>query len=68
MRIKYQRPVAPVGNPRDPVRLPMQSKQFVTNGFAPSPAKPKLWGFHKQQAPSLCVVSDAQGRTLRVEK
>jgi hypothetical protein len=43
-RIKYQRPVAPIGDPRDPVRLPMQSKQFVTNGFAPSPAKPKLWG------------------------
>jgi hypothetical protein len=66
-RIKYLRPP---GVNAKPAKLAMQCKQFVTNGMAPSPAKPKLWGFHRaaNAAPSLCVVTNARGDLLRVVK
>jgi hypothetical protein len=67
MRIKYQKSV---GVNAKPAKLAMQSGNFVTNGMAPSPAKPKLWGFHRaaNASPSVCVVTNARGELLRVVK
>jgi hypothetical protein len=67
--IKYTKSIGSAA--KRPNGCPLQCKQFDTKVTAPAKAhKPKLWGFHspKNAKPSLCVVSDAQGKTLRIVK
>jgi hypothetical protein len=68
-RIKY---VKSIGSHAQNTRgTPMQCKQFNTEATAPAKAhKPKLWGYHKPKnaKPSLCIVSNAQGVTIRIVK
>lgn len=50
---------------------PLQCSQFNTVATAPAKAhKPKLWGYHKASnaKPSLCIVTNGAGRTLRIVK
>jgi hypothetical protein len=66
---KYQKSIGHVAKRANGV--PMQCKQFDTSVTAPCKgSKPKLWGFHtaRNAKPSLCVVRDAQGKTLRIVK
>jgi hypothetical protein len=49
----------------------LQCAQFDTRATAPGKGcKPKLWGYHKAHnaKPSLCVVRDGEGVTLRIVK
>jgi hypothetical protein len=49
----------------------LQCAQFDTRATAPGKGcKPKLWGYHKARnaKPSLCVVRDGEGVTLRIVK
>jgi hypothetical protein len=49
----------------------LQCNSFTTKVTAPGKShKPKLWGFHKARNanPSLCIVRDATGTTLRIVK
>jgi hypothetical protein len=70
-RIRYTKSNTFSGVARNTRGTPMQCKQFNTEATAPAKAhKPKLWGYHKPKnaKPSLCIVSNAQGITIRIVK
>ena len=67
---KYSKTLAGVAKNR-PGSRKLQCSSFSTTVTAPAKAhKPKLWGYHsaRNAKPSLCIVRNAAGETLRIVK